>query len=178
MGRKPNRETKEKLFTGRGGRAWSEREKRLINSLQEDLPIVSRPFAGIAQRLHMDEEELLSRIRALVADGTIRRFGATLRHQRSGYEANAMVVWQVEPAEIDRVGTIFASFREVTHCYQRSPLPGWPYPVFTMIHGRSRSECRQIAGRMAQEAGIDHYRLLFTVEELKKTTMAYFDEVR
>jgi DNA-binding Lrp family transcriptional regulator len=150
----------------------------MINSLQEDLPVVSRPFAVVAQRLDMDEEELLDKIRQLVAEGIIRRLGATLRHQRSGYEANAMVVWQVEPGEVERVGKIFASFREVTHCYQRPILPGWPYPLFTMIHGRSRSECRRIAGRMAQEAGVDQHRLLFTVEELKKTTMAYFDEVR
>jgi DNA-binding Lrp family transcriptional regulator len=170
--------TGENSAARRDGRRLSELEKRLINSLQEDLPVVDRPFAVVARRLDMAEEELLDRVRQLVADGTIRRFGATLRHQHSGYEANAMVVWQVEPGEVERVGEIFASFREVTHCYQRLTLPGWPFSLFTMVHGRSRSECRQIARRMAAEAGVDRYRLLFTVEELKKTTMAYFSEDR
>jgi hypothetical protein len=43
-----------------------------------------------------------------------------------------------------------------------------------MIHGSSSEVCRQIAKRMADAVGVEHYDLLFTEEELKKTTMAYF----
>jgi DNA-binding Lrp family transcriptional regulator len=149
-------------------------EKRIIHELQQDLPVVRRPFAVVAERLGISEAELLEKVREFIADGTIRRFGATLRHQRSGFDANAMVVWEVEPEKAEAVGSTFASFREVTHCYQRPSLPGWPYRLFTMIHAPSRQECRQIAQEMAEAARVEKYDLLYTEEELKKTTMAYF----
>ncbi|UCG11457.1 MAG: AsnC family transcriptional regulator [Deltaproteobacteria bacterium] len=158
-------------------RQFTSLEKKIIHELQQDLPVVDRPFAVVAEKLKVSETELLEKIRELIADGTIRRFGATLRHQRSGYDANAMVVWEVESERLDKVGAIFASFREVSHCYQRPALADWPYRLFTMIHGRSPQECRQIAKRMAETAGVESYSLLFTMEELKKTTMVYFSEV-
>jgi DNA-binding Lrp family transcriptional regulator len=151
-------------------------EKRIIHELQQDLPVVQRPFAAVANRVGVSQSELIEKVRELVADGTIRRFGATLRHQRSGFDANSMVVWEVEPDKAEEVGTIFASFREVSHCYQRPALPDWPYRLFTMIHGSSREVCYRIAERMAEAAGVNRYDLLFTEEELKKTTMAYFGD--
>jgi len=152
----------------------SEIEKRIIHELQQDLPVVGRPFAVVAEKLGIGEKELLEKVRELVADGTIRRFGATLRHQRSGFEANAMVVWEVEPERVEEVGAVFASFQEVTHCYQRPTMPDWPYRLFTMVHGSSPEKCREIARKMAEAANVDTYDLLYTDEELKKTTMAYF----
>jgi siroheme decarboxylase len=156
----------------------AELEKRIVQRLQEDLPIVSRPFRAIAERIGITEGELLAAIRRFMNDGTIRRFGATLRHHRSGFPANAMVVWRVGAEDLARVATVLASFREVTHCYQRPAVAGWPYRLFTMIHGRSRHDCEELARRMAEKAKVPDYRLLFTVDELKKTTMVYFDDVR
>ncbi|NOR09902.1 MAG: Lrp/AsnC family transcriptional regulator, partial [Desulfovibrionaceae bacterium] len=76
----------------------------------------------------------------------------------------------------EEVGNIFASFREVSHCYQRPAMENWPYRLFTMVHGSSPEVCRQIAKRMADTAGVAKFDLLFTQEELKKTTMAYFGD--
>jgi DNA-binding Lrp family transcriptional regulator len=157
-------------------RPLSPLEKRIIHELQQDLPVGRRPFAVVAERLSISEAELLEKVREFIADGTIRRFGATLRHHRSGFDANAMVVWEVEPEQAKEVGAIFASFREVSHCYQRPSMPGWPYRLFTMIHAPSRQKCTQIAEKMAEAAGVKKYDLLYTEEELKKTTMAYFGE--
>ena len=157
-------------------RELTEIEKRIIHQLQQDLPVISRPFAEVAEKVGINETQLLEKVREFLANGTIRRFGATLRHQRSGFEANAMVVWEVAPERTEEVGAIFSSFREVSHCYQRPALPIWPYRIFTMIHGSSREVCEEIAQRLADAAGLENYQLLFTEEELKKTTMAYFGE--
>ena len=159
-----------------GKRELTPLDKRIIHELQKDLPVISRPFAAVAETIGISESELLEKISEFIANGTIRRFGATLRHQRSGFDSNAMVVWEVSPERAEEVGSIFASFREVSHCYQRPALPNWPYRLFTMIHGSSREVCQEIAKRMADAAGVQDYELLFTEEELKKTTMEYFGE--
>ncbi len=102
------------------------------------------------------------------------RFGATLRHQRTGYRANAMAAWQVEEERIDAVGRIMAEFRQVSHCYRRNPTPAWPYNLYTMIHAEDEPACRETARQMAAAAGVAVYSLLFSREELKKTSMVYF----
>ncbi len=152
----------------------TEIEKKVIHGLQRDLPVCPRPFLAIAQELGLTEEELTAVIQRLMAQGYIRRFGATIRHRISGFQANAMAAWAVPEADVDRVGAHMASVREVTHCYERQAAGDWPYNLFTMIHGRTQEECEAIARQMAAATGIRDYVLLFSDAELKKTTMRYF----
>jgi DNA-binding Lrp family transcriptional regulator len=154
----------------------SDLEKRVILALQRDLEIKPRPFQDLADQLGLEEEQLLGAIRGLMGRGYIRRFGATLRHQKSGYEANALVAWAIPEARLQAVGQKLAVQRAVTHCYARRPAPSWPYNLYTMIHGRTRKDCINIAARMAAEIGIQDYEMLFSETELKKTTMRYFRE--
>jgi siroheme decarboxylase len=152
----------------------TEIEKKVIHGLQRDLPVSPRPFKEIAQELDLDEEILVTIIQNLMARGYIRRFGATIRHRISGFEANAMAAWAVPEADVERVGAQMAAVREVTHCYERQISGDWSYNVFTMIHGKTQEECEAIARRMAAATGMQKYALLFSDAELKKTTMRYF----
>jgi siroheme decarboxylase len=152
----------------------SDIEKKVIASIQQDMPVEQRPYAHIAQRIGLSEDTLLVILRRLCQRGVIRRFGATLRHQRTGYLANAMAAWKVAEDRIDDVGRIMASFRQVSHCYRRNPTPQWPYNLYTMIHADDETACREIARALAQAAAVDDYALLFSRRELKKTSMVYF----
>ena len=152
----------------------SELEKRIIAFLQDDIAITERPFLEIAKRLDISEETLLIKLKELYSRGVIRRFGATLRHQKSGFEANAMVAWQVEEDHIDAAGKKMASAKAVTHCYRRNPTDDWPYNLYTMIHAKNEASCWEIARRLAQKTAVDKYTLLFSRKELKKTSMKYF----
>ena len=78
----------------------SDLDKKVILALQRDLEICPRPFLEVAEFLGIGEEALLAAIRSLMDRGYIRRFGATLRHQQSGYEANALVAWAVPEADL------------------------------------------------------------------------------
>jgi DNA-binding Lrp family transcriptional regulator len=151
-------------------------EKKVILALQRDLEIKPRPFQELADQLGVAEEQLLQAIRGLMAQGYIRRFGATLRHQKSGFEANALVAWAVPEDRLQALGEQLAAQRAVSHCYARRPAPSWPYNLYTMIHGRTREDCVKIAARMAAETGLKDYEMLFSETELKKTTMRYFRE--
>jgi len=149
-------------------------DKKIISLLQDDMPLDPRPFAIMADQVGITEEQFLSRVKSMVDGGIIRRFGATLHHQKAGYSANAMVAWIVPENKIEKAGTIMAGFREVTHCYQRVPQGDWRYNVYTMIHGNNRDECREIAQRISQSTGINEYTVLFSEKEFKKTSMEYY----
>lgn len=153
----------------------TEQEKQIIRELQNGIPLVNRPFKLMAEKLKIKEEELIKKIKELIENGQIRRFGAAVRHQDLGYLANAMVVWNVPDNRVEETGRKMACLSEVSHCYQRPRRPGWPYNLFTVVHGRTREECVQAAKKISTATGIKDYCLLFSTAELKKSCMRYFE---
>ena len=87
-----------------------------------------------------------------------------------------MGVWAVPEDKAEEMGAKMAAFSQVSHCYQRPMLPGWPYNVYTMIHGKAREECERVAMLISHETGIGDYILLYSTRELKKVSMRYFTE--
>lgn len=149
-------------------------DKKIIGLIQGDLPLLPRPYAAMAQKIGLTEEEFMGRIKGLKRRGILRRFGATLRHQEAGFSSNAMVAWFVPDDRVEEIGKIMARFKEVTHCYQRRPQKDWRYNLYTMIHGINHEQCYEIAEEMSLSTGIDDYVLLFSEREFKKTSMEYF----
>ena len=152
----------------------TELEKKIIASIQEDMAVTERPYLNIAQDLGISEDELLAKLKDLCQRGVIRRFGATLRHQRTGFTANAMVAWKVDEDRIEAVGQKLAAFQQVSHCYHRNPSRDWPYNLYTMVHAADEQACHETARKMARATAVKEYALLFSREELKKTSMVYF----
>lgn len=152
-------------------------EQAIVYRLQEDLPLVSRPYGVIAEELGISENELMERLTSLSEAGIIRRFGAIVDHRKSGFAANPMVVWKVPEEKITTAGKVMASYSEVSHCYHRSSSSqDWPYNMYTMIHGQTPEQCEDIICRMANDIGVTEYELLYSSRELKKCSMKYFAE--
>lgn len=152
---------------------YSTKQRQLLRQLQGDLPIERRPFGAVASRAGSDEQGVLDTVRALLRDGSIRKFGAMLKHQRAGITRNAMVVWAVPPERMEEAGAVFASFQEITHCYERCPSFEGRYNLFTMIHA-GRGTLEGLIGEIAGRAGIGDYQVLHSEEEFKKSSMEYF----
>jgi siroheme decarboxylase len=152
----------------------SDMEKKVISLIQGDLPFDKNPFAILAEKAGIGEDEFISILKDLKRRGIMRRFGATLRHQEAGFSSNAMIAWKVPEDKIDQTGEEIASFREVTHCYRRETKKGWPFNLYTMVHGNNREQCHAIAEKISRKVGIGDYTLLFSEREFKKTSMEYF----
>ncbi|VAX21477.1 Siroheme decarboxylase AhbB, alternate heme biosynthesis pathway [hydrothermal vent metagenome] len=151
-------------------------EVKICAKLQGSLPMTKRPFKDIAEELGLTEKEVIAKTKEFGEKKYYRRFGATLRHQKAGFTANGMGIWCV-PNEADRqrLGEALAAYSEVSHAYERPSFEDWPYHLFTMIHGESDDEVRQIAKRMSDEVGVTDYDVLFSIREFKKSSMQYFD---
>ena len=149
---------------------------KIIRKIQEDLPLVPEPYKEIAQEVGITENELINRIQEYCRSGIIRRFGTILNHRNVGFKANAMVVWIVPEDLIKDVSKIMILFPQVSHCYQRSIFSGWPYNVFTMVHGETKQECEKVVKAIADVVNINEYNLLYSTKELKKVSMKYFIE--
>jgi DNA-binding Lrp family transcriptional regulator len=152
----------------------TELEKKVVQAVQGDIPVCGRPYLELAREAGVGEEEFIRALEGLVERGVMRRFGATLRHQKSGYTANAMVAWKVPEERVEEAGRAFAEHGSVSHCYRRDPARDWPYNVYTMVHAGSAADCEAIAKELSARAGARDYEILFSKREFKKTSMAYF----
>jgi DNA-binding Lrp family transcriptional regulator len=151
-------------------------DHEIINALSGDISGLKQPFKAIAERLNLSDKEVLERVRGYQEAGLLRRLGAMIAHRVAGVDANGMIVWDVPEAQIERVGAALASEPEVTHCYARPRFPQWPYNLFTMVHGRTREDCRKVAKRLSKKVGIEQFQVVFSTREFKKTSPRYFVE--
>ncbi len=161
-------------------RSFSETEKAILRRVQGTLPDSATPFAEIAAEVSREtgaavqEQQVLDLLRELKESGAIRRFGATLRHQKAGWAANVMVAWICPEERMAELGPRMAAHERVSHCYHRLPQGDWPYSIFTMVHGRSKDECAATVQELAALSGLEDFALLSSIKELKKTSMVYF----
>lgn len=146
----------------------------IVRCIQEDLPLVERPFQHWAEQLEMSEHELLQLISQWLDQGFMRRFAAVLNHRQVGFMANGMVVWSCPEERVDEYGRVLASHPEVSHCYHRPAYPAWPFNLYAMVHGRSIEDCRKIAERLAGAIHLHDYEILFSTKEFKKIRLKLF----
>ncbi|AWB10732.1 transcriptional regulator, AsnC family [Thermodesulfobium acidiphilum] len=149
---------------------------KLIKLLQEDIPLVERPFLEISKKLNITEKEVISWVKKSLNSGLMRRFGARISHRKIGINANPMIAWKIPESRVEECGNILAKNPDVTHCYERATSDEWPYNIYTMIHCKSKSEADKIAKSLSDQIKITDYILLYSIRELKKTHMAYFTD--
>jgi DNA-binding Lrp family transcriptional regulator len=159
-----------------GAHGWTLDDSRLIAAVQDGLPLTPRPWLAAARVAGCSERQLLARIAAWIADGTVKRFGLVLRHRPLGFDANAMVVWDVPDAEAEAAGAALACAPAVTLCYTRArALPDWPYNLYCMIHGRDRARVRDEVQALARRHGLDGraQQILFSRTAFKQRGARY-----
>jgi siroheme decarboxylase len=154
----------------------SELDVEVIRATQGPMEVTPEPYAAAAAELGLDQRRLLDHLEDMRARRALRRVAAILFHRRAGFSANGMGVWRVPEERIAQLGPRMASFRGISHCYQRPTYPDWPYSVFTMAHGRSKEECDAILASIAEDTGIEDRRTLYSSTEFKKIRLLYFTD--
>ncbi|MGI9100339.1 MAG: siroheme decarboxylase subunit alpha, partial [Solirubrobacteraceae bacterium] len=101
------------------GVPYDDFDREVIRATQGDMPVVREPYAPAAAQLGIDEDALLDQLAGMQERGILRRVAAILYHRRAGFSANGMGVWNVPDDRIEELGPRMASFRGISHCYQR-----------------------------------------------------------
>ena len=147
-------------------------DRRIIELTQAGLPLVAQPYHQLAQQLGITADEVMCRLQRMQECGVIRRIAAVPNHYKLGFCANGMTVWDVDDAQIQRLGQQVGALDFVSHCYQRPRhLPLWSYNFFAMVHGADRDDVQSHIAAIAELLG-EHCRahdVLFSTRILKKT---------
>ncbi len=147
-------------------------DRPLMQALSSGLSLVPRPYAALADALDRTEDDVIARIGELARARLLTRVGVIVRHRALGWAANAMVVWAVPEDRIESAGRALSQVPGVTLCYQRRTVPGvWDWPLFCMIHARSRPEALAVldtARTLPDLAGVPH-KILFSTRCFKQS---------
>lgn len=129
--------------------ALDDTDKTILNHIQSDFPITKRPYLAIAEKLQLDEEDVIKRIRRLKKLGIIRRIGGNFVPGKLGF-VSTLCAGRVPEKKIDAFAAIVNEYRGVTHNYVRDNT----YNIwFTMI-APSMEEINRSLAEIADQTGV------------------------
>jgi DNA-binding Lrp family transcriptional regulator len=117
-------------------------DRALVNDLQGGFPLVERPFAEVAERLGMKEDEVTRRLGGLLARGVLTRFGPMYHTERLG-GGLTLAAMKVPDDDFERVAELVNARPEVAHNYARDDAFNMWFVIATETPGR-------IAGMIAE----------------------------
>ena len=126
-----------------------ETDKAILNRIQSDFPIESRPYDAVARELGLTEAVVIERVRALKQAGIIRRIGGNFVPDKVGF-VSTLCAAQVPEDRIKHFAEVVNRYPGVTHNYQRDNA----FNVWFTFIARSREEIEQSLARIAAETGI------------------------
>ena len=137
-------------------RAVDRTDLALLECLQDNLPLVPRPWLGVAERLGIAEDDLLERLRRLTEAGIVRGISPVLESRQLGLSAATLVAFQVPEDRIDEVAAVVSSCPEVSHNFRRDD----PYNLWFTITAKDREAIDSVLDRILEKTGIQKANVL------------------
>jgi len=156
--------------------ALTDLHKQIIKYAQEDIKITQEPFLQMINEIGIDYDTFFASLQELQDAGIMRRFATILNHRKAGFNSNAMVVWDVDENNAEKIGQKIAAYSVVSHCYLRPKYPNWQYNLFSMIHAKNKKDIDNILKEMGDEIEFKSNKLLFSTKEFKKVRIKYFTD--
>ncbi|WP_022852818.1 Lrp/AsnC family transcriptional regulator [Thermodesulfatator atlanticus] len=126
-----------------------ELDKKLLEIIQDDFPLVSEPFREIGARVGISQEETLARLKKLKEQGILRHFGASIDSLRLGFVTTLCAV-KAPQEEREAIAQKIAAHPEVTHCYLRKH----PYNIWFTLVAKDWEAIERILKEIARETGL------------------------
>ena len=125
-------------------------DKDIVNRIQSNFPITSRPYRTVAEELNLTEKEVLERVLRLKKIGIIRRIGGNFVPGKLGY-VSTLCAARVPVDRIDHFADVVNRYPGVTHNYQRDNK----YNVWFTFISSSMDEIDENLKQIAEETGIN-----------------------
>src|SRR5208283_871602 len=122
----------------------------VLNALQNDLPLVSRPWKTIADQLGITETEVLGRMKKLEGAGIIRGISPVFEFHHLGLHAATLVALHVPVENTDKIAAIISSYAEVSHNFQRDHY----YSLWFTIAAQNENGIKRVLDEILQRTGI------------------------
>jgi len=137
-------------------------EKDILNQIQSDFPIISRPYREIGKRLHLSEQEVIERVKKLKENGIIRRIGGNFHSRHLNY-TSTLCAAKVPEEKIEHFVEVVNRYPGVTHNYLRNHA----YNVWFTFIAENMDSIHAILKVISEETGVTEVRSLPAVKTFK-----------
>jgi len=124
-------------------------DRRILNRVQGDFPIASRPFLEVGHELGMPEDDVISRVRRLLETGAINRLGPVLNQATLGGE-RTLAAMHVPPERLEEIAALVNGFAIVSHNYERDHH----YNLWFVLSSENPGEIDKVLAAIEQRSGI------------------------
>lgn len=131
-------------------------DRRIIDALQGDFPVCDRPYRAAAEKLGIDEEDLIARLQSLLARKVLTRFGPMFQIERMG-GAFVLAAMAVPQADWDRVNAAVNAFSEVAHNYRRESDRHTPFNMWFVLATETKGGIAEAVSKIEAATGLKVY---------------------
>ncbi len=125
--------------------------QKLLNLLQAEFPLTSKPYAGLGQRLGIAENGVIQRIGQFKADGLIRQIGPVLNAVSLGYKTT-LIAMRVTETESDKAVRLIIEHPGVSHAYERDHHFNLWFTLAVPATVDAKAELSRMTGSIKAEA--------------------------
>lgn len=137
----------------------------ILDALQEDIPLVARPWEELAGRLGIAEPVLLTRLERLSRAGILRGISPIIESRPLGITATTLVALPVPDERIHEVAGIVSGYPEVSHNFRRDHR----YSLWFTLSARDEDALRAVLEEILGRTGFskDDILNLPTIRKIK-----------
>jgi DNA-binding Lrp family transcriptional regulator len=129
---------------------------RILDALQQDIPLVPRPWESIAFRLGIPETVLLERLERLSREGIVRGISPIIEAQPLGIGAATLVALPVPEEKIRYVAGIISRYPEVSHNFHRDHR----YSLWFTLSARDETMLHELLSEILERTGFSGEEVL------------------
>ncbi len=127
-------------------------DRAIVNALQQGFPVSERPFRDAGALLGLDEDELIARVKRLLEDRVLTRFGPLYQAERLG-GAYALAAMRVPKTDFERVAEAVNALPEVAHNYERDH----EFNLWFVLATETPDGIARAAGQIERATGLPVY---------------------
>lgn len=123
---------------------------KLMNLLQEGIPITENPFEVMGEKLGLSEEDTLARVKKLDDEDRFRRIGPSIAPRKVGY-TSTLVASRVPEEHFDSTVEYINKYPHITHNYERDHY----YNVWFTVIAEGTDEIDRILNEVRDNTGAE-----------------------
>ena len=124
-------------------------DKKILNILQKEFPLVEQPFRIVAEKCGISEDETISRVQKMKDEGIIRRIGAVFDGAKLG-RVSTLCAARVPAEKIDSFVQIVNTDKNVTHNYRRDN----EYNIWFTVSAATAEELEEFLAYVKKKTGV------------------------
>ena len=125
-------------------------DKKILDILQKEFPLVEQPFRTVAERCGISEDETISRVQKMKEEGIIRRIGAVFDGNKLG-RVSTLCAARVPEEKIDSFVKIVNANKNVTHNYRRNN----EYNIWFTVSAATAEDLEEFLAEVKEKTGVN-----------------------